>query len=250
MRHASVRHAMMPLMLCGYLLGPGLGAPRATGQGARAARVAPPRAAAATAAAAAEPGAAATARAPGEATPSARAAAPRPGGATGAGGSGAGTGGGASASCTITLTASTSTKIGTVGIVTFTTTLSNPTAAQIDFGLDTSYGMTAPVDLTAQLPDAAARDEAVEDVPLPRLGHQRERHLRGQRQHDHDRRAAERPPVRRRSRTNNASGLYGGFLVTGQYNSRAAQPPRSSSTRMGPTSGATTLRAATPAAPR
>jgi hypothetical protein len=43
----------------------------------------------------------------------------------------------------------TSTKIGTVGIVTFTTTLSNPTSAQIDFGLDTTYGLTAPVSLSA-----------------------------------------------------------------------------------------------------
>jgi hypothetical protein len=73
------------------------------------------------------------------------------GGSTGTGGSstGGGTGtGGTTAACTITPTAMTSSKIPTVGIVTFTTTLASPTSASIKFGLDTSYGMTAPVDLT------------------------------------------------------------------------------------------------------
>ena len=37
----------------------------------------------------------------------------------------------------------------TVGIVTWSITASGLTAAHIDFGLDTSYGMTAPVNLTA-----------------------------------------------------------------------------------------------------
>jgi hypothetical protein len=69
------------------------------------------------------------------------------GGTTGTGGS-TGTGG-TTAACTITPTSSLSTKIPTVGIVTFTTTLATPTSASIKFGLDTSYGMTAPVDLTA-----------------------------------------------------------------------------------------------------
>jgi hypothetical protein len=41
-----------------------------------------------------------------------------------------------------------STKIPTVGIVTWSTTLAGVQSAQIDFGLTTSYGMTAPVDLT------------------------------------------------------------------------------------------------------
>jgi hypothetical protein len=86
------------------------------------------------------------------------------GGTGGKGGSGSGTGGsgtggsatggttgtgGTTASCTITPTASTSTKIPTVGIVTFTTTAASPTEAHINFGLDTTYGMTAPVSLTA-----------------------------------------------------------------------------------------------------
>lgn len=37
---------------------------------------------------------------------------------------------------------------GTVGIVTWTTNLGAVTSAEIDFGLDTTYGMVAPVDLT------------------------------------------------------------------------------------------------------
>ena len=39
----------------------------------------------------------------------------------------------------------------TVGIVTWSISASGITAAHIDFGLDTSYGMTAPVDLTAAM---------------------------------------------------------------------------------------------------
>jgi hypothetical protein len=69
-------------------------------------------------------------------------------GAKGTGGATSGTGG--SGSCTVTvLSSSLSSKISTVGIVTFSTTASSPTEAHIDFGLDTSYGMTAPVDLSA-----------------------------------------------------------------------------------------------------
>ncbi|HEY3497869.1 MAG TPA: aryl-sulfate sulfotransferase, partial [Polyangiaceae bacterium] len=59
----------------------------------------------------------------------------------------AGTGGRASTDCTFEQSSSVSSKIGTVGIVTFTTTLDAIQSAKIDFGLTTSYGMTAPVDL-------------------------------------------------------------------------------------------------------
>ena len=37
--------------------------------------------------------------------------------------------------------------IATVGIVTWSTTMAGATSAKIDFGLTTSYGMTAPIDL-------------------------------------------------------------------------------------------------------
>src|SRR6185503_21341639 len=62
-------------------------------------------------------------------------------GSTGAGGAGM------SAGCTFTQSSSLSTMIATVGIVTWSTTLAGVQSAKIDFGLTTSYGMTAPVDL-------------------------------------------------------------------------------------------------------
>ena len=66
-------------------------------------------------------------------------------GTTGGGGI---TGGGGMGGCTITATSTMGT-IPTVGIVTFTTSATSPTAAEIHFGLtSTSLTMTAPVDLT------------------------------------------------------------------------------------------------------
>ncbi|HEX6278062.1 MAG TPA: arylsulfotransferase family protein [Polyangiaceae bacterium] len=74
-----------------------------------------------------------------------------PTGGTATGGSatgGSATGGtGATASCTITSKSEISSAIATVGIVTFTTDLQGLDRARIEFGLDTAYGMTAPVDL-------------------------------------------------------------------------------------------------------
>jgi hypothetical protein len=70
------------------------------------------------------------------------------GGSNGTGGSSTGgsTGtGGTGTSCTFTQSSTPSTKIPTVGIVTWSTTLSSPTSASIKFGLDTNYGMTAPL---------------------------------------------------------------------------------------------------------
>ena len=72
------------------------------------------------------------------------------GGTGGAGGmnGGSGTGGTmVTTTCVITPTADASPKIATVGIVTFTTDVASPSAAHIEFGLDTSYGWSAPVDL-------------------------------------------------------------------------------------------------------
>lgn len=54
-----------------------------------------------------------------------------------------------SSTCTITATSSVSDKIGPVGIVTFTVSgTASLDSAQIDFGLDTNYGLTAPVNAT------------------------------------------------------------------------------------------------------
>ena len=63
-------------------------------------------------------------------------------GSTGAGGSTS------AATCSITIkTKSLSTKIPTVGIVEWSTDLAGMTEASIEFGIDTQYGMIAPVDL-------------------------------------------------------------------------------------------------------
>jgi hypothetical protein len=141
------------------------------------------------------------------------------GGSNGAGGSvvvkplASGSGG-----CTFTGTYSLSPVISTVGIVTFTTMLPSPTEAHINFGLDTSYGMTAPVDLAApsyrtlllgmkpsktyhfQLAatdsggDSCTSDDfTIATGAIPN--------------------GMQNPTIT----TNDASALYGGFLVTGQY---------------------------------
>jgi hypothetical protein len=69
------------------------------------------------------------------------------GGSGGAGGGSTGSGGSTgTGSCTFTQSAKLGTKIKTVGIVTWSTDLAGLKSAKIDFGLDTSYGMTAPVD--------------------------------------------------------------------------------------------------------
>jgi arylsulfotransferase ASST len=127
----------------------------------------------------------------------------------------AGTGG--AVSCTITASSSLSPMIATVGIVTWSTTLSGIQSAKIDFGLTTSYGMTAPVDLTQPsyrtllLGMKAARmyhyritamnsggscqsqDYTIMTGPLPN--------------------GLVKPTVT----TNNAAALAGGFILTGQY---------------------------------
>jgi hypothetical protein len=63
----------------------------------------------------------------------------------------AGSGGAAAqATCTFTIPPATiSAKIATVGIVEFSTDLAGLSAARIEFGLDTNYGMVAPVDVAA-----------------------------------------------------------------------------------------------------
>ena len=69
------------------------------------------------------------------------------GGIATGGSAGSGAGGTSSGSCTITATATQSDAIGTVFNVAFTTDMQGVDSAHIDFGLDTTYGYTAPVDL-------------------------------------------------------------------------------------------------------
>lgn len=139
-------------------------------------------------------------------------------GGSGTGGSGAGgTDGGAAQTCTFTQSSSTSTKIATVGIVTWSTTLAGVQSARIDFGLSTSYGMSAPVDVaqpsyrtlllgmksshmyhyritaTNGSGDCQSPDYTIMTGPLAN--------------------GLVKPTVT----TNNAAALAGGFLITGQY---------------------------------
>jgi hypothetical protein len=78
---------------------------------------------------------------------------PNAGGTTSAGGTTAGgapaAGSGPSASCNFNVTPSISDKIGSVGIVEWSVDRPALDQATIEFGLDTSYGQSAPVDLTA-----------------------------------------------------------------------------------------------------
>jgi hypothetical protein len=139
------------------------------------------------------------------------------GGATGTGGSGGGT-----LSCTFTQSSSPSSMIATVGIVTWSTTLSGVTTAKIDFGLTTSYGMTAPVDLkqanyrtlllgmkpshmyhyritaTSSAGSCQSPDYTIMTGPIAN--------------------GLVKPTVT----TNNAAALAGGFLITGQYVANAS----------------------------
>jgi hypothetical protein len=74
------------------------------------------------------------------------------GGSSSGGAAGAGSGG-ATGTATFTVQVQLASAVmasapGTIGIVTWTVNVSALTEAHIDFGLDTTYGMTAPVDLT------------------------------------------------------------------------------------------------------
>jgi hypothetical protein len=149
------------------------------------------------------------------------------GGAAGTGGSSGmggvpGTGGasgkgGSSTTCTFTQSSATSSAIPTVGIVTWSTTLADVKSAKIDFGLTTSYGFSAPVDLSQKdrrtlllgmKPgktyhyrivasgsdgDCTSPDYTIATGTLPNG----------------------LPTIGVSPRS--ANGLYGGFLVTGQY---------------------------------
>jgi hypothetical protein len=138
-------------------------------------------------------------------------------GASNGGSAQAGTGGKASASCTFEQSSSVSPKIGTVGIVTFSTTLSGIQSAQIDFGLTTSYGMTAPVDL-----DEPDYRTLLLGMKGSRLYHYRITATNASG-------ACQSPDytimtgpianglVAPTVTTNDAAALAGGFLITGQY---------------------------------
>ncbi len=152
------------------------------------------------------------------------------GGSTGSGGSNpTGSGGsnptGGGGSCSISsVTATQSTKIPTVFTVTFSSSLAKPTDGHIDFGLDTNYGLQAPIDFTQTMnktlllgmkasktyhykitvSDGAntcsSADQTVMTGALPNGG---------------------LPQLT--VTTSNKAGLYGGFLVTGSYTGSKVQ---------------------------
>jgi len=140
-------------------------------------------------------------------------------GATGGGGT-TGTGGAAgmgSGNCTFSLTSSISPKIPTVGIVTWSTTLPGVQTAQINFGLTTAYGMTAPVDLTQ-----ASYRTLLLGMKASKTYHYRITASNGGDICTSDdytivtgaiANGIQKPAIT----TNNAAALFGGFLITGQY---------------------------------
>ncbi|HXU65102.1 MAG TPA: arylsulfotransferase family protein [Polyangia bacterium] len=147
------------------------------------------------------------------------------GGSTGSGGSNPTGNGGSSGSCSVSsVMATQSTKIPTVFSVTFSQSLSKPTSGHIDFGLDTSYGLQAPIDFTqtnsktlllgmkasktyhykVTVSDGAntcsSTDQTVMTGALPN---------------------GSLPQLT--ITTNNKAGLYGGYLVTGSYQGAKVQ---------------------------
>jgi hypothetical protein len=136
-------------------------------------------------------------------------------------GSGCGSSGGSNGSiaCTIQATASTSSKIPTVGIVTFTTSLGDVQSAKIDFGLTTGYGMTAPVDLaqpdyrTLLLGMKAAKTYHYRITVSNSSGSCPS----GDYTVETGAMANGLPRVTVSPATSSASGLSGGFLITGQF---------------------------------
>jgi Arylsulfotransferase (ASST) len=148
-------------------------------------------------------------------------------GAAGAGG-GAGTTGaagtGTSSSCTFTQSSSTSSRIPTVGIVTWSTALPGVTSAQIDFGLTTSYGMTAPVDLN----EASYRTLLLGMKPSMTYHYRITASAGGSACTSDDYTIATGalqnglPFVT--VNTNNRAAVSPGFIVTGQYANAAAAP--------------------------
>jgi hypothetical protein len=138
-----------------------------------------------------------------------------------AGSATAGSGGAVTqANCTFTIpAATTSAKIATVGIVEFSTDLAGLSAAQIEFGPDTNYGMVAPVDLTA----------ANHRTLLLGMKQRKTYHFRvvatgssGQCQ-SMDQTVMTGslpngfPTISVETKTQNKAELYGGFLLTGAY---------------------------------
>jgi hypothetical protein len=122
-------------------------------------------------------------------------------------------------SCTFTQSARVSAKMATVAVVSWTTSLAHVTEARIDFGLDTSYGMAAPV--STPLSD--------DNVTTLLLGMKQNRtyHYRISATNGAGSCTSEDYTIvtgslpsgvpKIKATTHDASALYGGFLLTGRY---------------------------------
>jgi len=152
---------------------------------------------------------------------------PGSGGGNGAAGTTGSGGAGTATSCTFSQTAVTSTRIPTVGILTWSTTLAGVTAAQVDFGPTTAYGMTAPVN-----PAQPSYRTLLLGMKAARLYHYRITASAGAStctSPDYTimtgplTNGLQKPTVT----TTTASAVFGGFLITGQYlmNAGAAGAP-------------------------
>ncbi len=134
-----------------------------------------------------------------------------------AAGSAGTTGTGGSVACAFTVSSELSAKIPTVGIVTWSTTLDGVQSARIDFGLATSYGMTAPVDL-----QQASHRTLLLGMKTSRLYHFRVTAVFAAGECRSDDYAIMTGPVANGLQkptvtTSNGAALAGGFLVTGQH---------------------------------
>jgi hypothetical protein len=141
------------------------------------------------------------------------------GGTLGAGSASPESGASPRPTCTFTQASKTSSKIGTVGIVTWSTSLAETTSAEIEFGLDTSYGMTAPV--TTPTP-GGSNTTLLLGMKQKRRYHYRISASSATASCTSDDYTIETgalpsgmPQIK--VTTKNASALYGGFLLTGRY---------------------------------
>jgi hypothetical protein len=129
--------------------------------------------------------------------------------------SGEGTGTG---DCSFTSKVQLSPKIGTVAIVTWTTTLSDVQSAHIEFGLTMSYGMIAPVDLK----DTDYRTLLLGMKPMTTYHYRVVAANSSSECTSPDYKITAGPllnglPSITVSTTSIASPIFGGFLITGQY---------------------------------
>jgi hypothetical protein len=140
------------------------------------------------------------------------------GGSSGSAGGGAGSSG-IGGGCNFDINAVTASAIATVGVVTWGTSLSNPTSAHIDFGLDTSYGMTAPV----AKPTASGNKTLLLGMKQKKTYHYRVVASNGSGDCSSDDKTittgslATGLPTIKVANKGDATSLFGGFLLTAQF---------------------------------